>query len=149
VQDDGNVVLYAPGGAALWATGWDRTSMSAGQYLTPGQQITSGNGRYWLLLAPDGDVQVWARDGRLLFSTGSRGTTSLVLQSDGNLVGHRYDGVPIWNSGTWREGPSRLDVQDDGNVVLYRADGTPSWYTGWDVGQVATAPSNGTIVPHP
>ena len=100
-------------------------------------------------LTGGGDVQVWARVGRLLFFSGSAGTARLLMQGDGNLVAYRGDGVAVWASGTWRDGLSRLAVQDDGNVVLYRADGTPSWDTGWDVGQVATAPSTGTIIPHP
>jgi hypothetical protein len=149
VQDDGNVVIYGTDGTPLWSTGWDRTSLFTGQFLVPGQQITSPSGRYWLLLQYDGDVMVWSRDGRLLFFTGSRGTARLILQADGNLVGYRSDGSVAWASGTWRDGPSRLDVQDDGNVVLYRADGTPSWYTTWDTGGSATAPSNGHLVPHP
>lgn len=149
VQDDGNVVVYGTDGTPLWWTGWDRTSLFTGQYLLPGQQITSPNGRYWLLFQYNGDVMVWCRDGRLLFYTGSRGGARLILQADGNLVAYRSDGTAVWASGTWRDGPSRLDVQDDGNVVLYRADGTASWYTTWDTGGSATAPSNGHLVPHP
>jgi hypothetical protein len=149
VQDDGNVVIYGTDGTPLWWTGWDRTSLFTGQYLLPGQQITSPNGRYWLPFQYDGDVMVWCRDGRLLFYTGSRGGARLILHADGNLVEYRADGSAVWASGTWRDGPSRLDVQNDGNVVLYRADGTASWYTTWDTGGSATAPSNGHLVPHP
>jgi beta-N-acetylhexosaminidase len=149
VQDDGNVVLYRTDGSAAWFTGWDRSGLDPGQQLTAGQQITSPDGRYWLVLQQDGNVVVYSRDGRPLFAAGSFGSSRLVLQVDGNLVAYRQDGSAVWDSGTWREGPSRLAVQDDGNVVLYRADGTPSWYTGWDVGQRATGPSDGVFVPHP
>jgi hypothetical protein len=149
VQDDGNVVLYRSNGTAAWFTGWDRTGISSGQYLSTGQQITSANGRYHLILQPDGNIVVYTAAGRPLFFTGSYGTTVVSLQADGNLVGYRGNGSVSWNSGTWREGGSRLAVQDDGNVVLYRADGTPSWYSGWDAGQTASAPGNGTYVPRP
>lgn len=149
VQDDGNVVVYGTDGTPLWWTGWDRASLFTAQYLLPGQQLTSPDGRYWLLFQYDGDVMVWSRDGRLLFFTGTRGGAKLILQADGNLVAYRADGTAVWASGTWFDGPSRLDVQDDGNVVLYRADGTASWYTTWDTGGSASAPSNGHLVPHP
>ena len=149
VQNDGNVVLYRSNGSAAWYTGWDRTSLSSDQSLTRGQQITSANGRYSLVLQPDGNAVVYAADGRPLFFTGSYGAYQLTLQSDGNLVAYSGVGQPLWNSDTWREGRTRLDVQDDGNVVLYRADGTPAWYSGWDAGQWATSPGRGTYVPRP
>jgi hypothetical protein len=148
VQNDGNVVLYRSNGSAAWFTGWDRTGINSGQYLNTGQQITSANGRYHLILQPDGNIVVYA-GARPLFFTGSYGTTVLSLQGDGNLVGYRGNGAVSWNSSTWREGPSRLSVQNDGSVVLYRADGTAAWYSGWDSGQWANSPSNGTYVPRP
>jgi hypothetical protein len=148
-QNDGNAVVYAADGTALWSGGADHSSLFTGQRLVPGQQILSPDGRYRLLLQADGDVTVRSPDGRLLFRSGSLGSTVLVLQSDGNLVAYRPDGSAVWDSGTWRDGPSRLDVQNDGNVVLYRADGTPSWATGRDLGQNVTAPSHGTLIPHP
>ncbi|MCU1668026.1 MAG: beta-N-acetylhexosaminidase [Blastococcus sp.] len=149
VQDDGNVVLYRTDGSAAWSTGWDRTGLSPGQQLSRGQQVTSPNGRYWLVLQGDGNVVAYCRDGRVLFFSGSYGSSRLVLQTDGNLVAYRSDGTAAWASGTWREGPSRLAVQDDGNVVLYRSDGTAAWSTGWDTGGRATSPGNGTFVPRP
>jgi hypothetical protein len=141
VQDDGNVVVYRADGVALWSTGWDRTGLRPGDELVPGQRVTSPNGLFWLLLARDGDVEVWTRDGRRIFYSGTTGTARLALQSDGNLVAYRADGRALWDSGTWTAGPSRLQVQDDGNVVLYRADGSASWSTGWDGGGVATTPN--------
>jgi beta-N-acetylhexosaminidase len=141
VQDDGNVVVYRADGVALWSTGWDRTGLRPGDELVPGQRVTSPNGLFWLLLARDGDVEVWTRDGRRIFYSGTTGTARLALQSDGNLVAYRADGRALWDSGTWTAGPSRLQVQDDGNVVLYRADGSASWSTGWDGGGVATSPN--------
>ncbi|MFQ1001654.1 hypothetical protein [Modestobacter sp. SSW1-42] len=149
VQDDGNVVLYRADRSAAWYTGWDRTSLFSGQYLGTGQQVTSANGRYHLVLQPDGNVVVYTAGGRPLFFTGSYGAFQLLLQADGNLVAYNGVGYARWDSGTWREGFSRLDVQDDGNVVLYRADGTPSWYSGWDAGQTASSPSRGTHLPRP
>ena len=62
VQNDGNVVLYRANGSAAWFTGWDRTGLFAGQYLSTGQQVTSANGRYHLILQPDGNVVVYTSE---------------------------------------------------------------------------------------
>ena len=147
VQNDGNVVLYRTNGSAAWYTGWDRTSLFPGDALSTGQQVTSADGRYSLVLQPDGNAVVYTASGRPLFFTGSYGATRLAVQADGNLVAYRANGSAAWSSGTWREGWSRLDVQDDGNVVLHRADTTPSWFTGNDYGQTATAPGSGGQIP--
>ncbi|MFQ1004119.1 hypothetical protein [Modestobacter sp. SSW1-42] len=148
VQDDGNVVLHRRNNAVGWYSGWDRWTLTPGQQLTTGQQVTSPDGRYWLVLQPDGNAVVYvSATGRPVFATGSYGAARLVVQGDGNLVAYRSDGVALWSSGTWQEGPSTLAMQDDGNLVLYRRDGSPSWYSGWDTGRWATGPSDGTIVP--
>jgi hypothetical protein len=149
LHNDGNVVIYRSNFSAAWHSGGERTGFYPGVWLLPGQQVTSANGRYWLILQRDGNVVVYARDGRPIFFTGSYNSTSLTLQPDGNLVAYRANGTAAWNSGTWREGSLRLDVQNDGNVVLYRGDGSAAWYSGWDAGQRATSPSNGTYVPRP
>jgi L,D-peptidoglycan transpeptidase YkuD (ErfK/YbiS/YcfS/YnhG family) len=147
VQDDGNVVLRRTEGSVAWYTGWDRTGLDAGQGLSTGQQVTSANGRYQVVLQPDGNLVVYGPQGRPLFFSGSYGARRLSVQADGNLVATRADGAAAWHTGTWREGWSRLDMQDDGNLVLRRADGTPSWYSGWDSGQWAGGPGSGTQVP--
>ncbi|WP_448612970.1 hypothetical protein [Modestobacter sp. URMC 112] len=150
VQDDGNTVVYRPDATPVWHTGWDRSVLRAGDELVRGQQVTSPNGRYHVVLQHDGNVVVYhSATGRPLYSAGSYGGWLLRMQADGNLVAYRGDGIPLWATGTWREGPSWVAMQDDGNLVVYRADGTPSWRSGWDVGQVATQPSPGTPLPRP
>ncbi len=144
VQNDGNVVVYCPGGAAFY-TGWDRTGLDAGQGLVLGHRIASPNGRYHLLLQRDGNVVAYGPGQRPLFFTGSYTADSLQLQADGNLVALR-GGTPVWHSDTWREGRLRLEVQDDGNVVLYRPNGSPAWYSAFDTGRAAGGPSGGVRV---
>lgn len=151
VQDDGNVVLYRASGGAAWFTGWDRTSLFPGDSITRGQQITSADGRYHLILQDDGNVVTY-QGGRSLFYSGSYGADRLSLQADGNLVAYA-GGRPVWDAGTWREGRLRLDVQDDGNAVLYRGNGSPAWYSAYDTGRAATSASRGTrlapVAPQP
>ena len=46
--------------------------------------------------------------------------TTLVLQSDGNLVLYSGTGRALWSSRTVGSGATRLIMQSDGNLVLYR-----------------------------
>lgn len=50
-----------------------------------------------------------------------------VLQSDGNLVVYAQDGRDLWNSGTVGSAVDRGNIQDDGNLVLSTLDGRPVW----------------------
>jgi hypothetical protein len=52
------------------------------------------------------------------------------MQSDGNLVIYRNQGIPTWWTGTSGSGAQRLAVQSDGNLVLYTAAGRPEWWSG-------------------
>lgn len=53
----------------------------------------------------------------------------LTLQTDGNLVYRARNGGVIWASGS-RGAGVRLTVQDDGNVVIRRPNGAAVWSTG-------------------
>lgn len=146
VQDDGNVVIYRSNGSAAWYSGWDRTQLVPGNQLLAGQQMTSANGRYWVVLQRDGNVVVYCSDGRPLFYTGSFGSSRLIFQTDGNLVAYLPDGHASWNSRTQGRRGSRVVMQNDGNLVMYRSDGTPVWDTAPDRGGRATAPGPGTLL---
>jgi L,D-peptidoglycan transpeptidase YkuD (ErfK/YbiS/YcfS/YnhG family) len=117
-----------PAGAAAGSSG-----LAPGERLTAGQQLTSPNGRYRAAMQPDGNLVVYAPDGRVLAASGTfAGGSRLDMQPDGNLVVVGPDGAPRWNSGTWDGPGSRLALQDDGNLVVYRPDGRASWWSGWD-----------------
>ena len=143
VQDDGNVVITRTDGTVAFYTGWDRTGLNPGEVLLPGQQVTSLNGRYHLILQGDGNTVVYGPGGRPVFFTGSFGATTLKLQGDGNLVAHRGT-TPVFDTGTYRAGRVRLEVQDDGNTVLYDARRKAVWWSGQDTGGRATTPGGGT-----
>ena len=64
--------------------------LPSGSQLTPGQQISSPDGRY-----------------------------RLIFQTDGNLVIYRADGVPVWWTGTVGISPNVARMQTDGNFVIY------------------------------
>ncbi|PWJ55083.1 D-mannose binding lectin [Quadrisphaera granulorum] len=146
VQDDGNVVVYRTNGSAAWYSGWDRTGLASGQALYRGQQVTSANGTYRLLLQDDGNAVIYgAKDlyspqGRPLYFSGSYGADRLVLQGDGNLVAYAGSRA-VWNSGTWRASRATFVLQDDGSAVVARRDGTAAWATTRDIGQHSFKPN--------
>ena len=63
------------------------------------------------------------------------GQSSLVMQSDGNLV--LYNGKsPLWASNTAGQGkaPFKAIMQSDGNFVVYDASNAPTWASGTNKG---------------
>jgi hypothetical protein len=76
-------------------------TLGSGQSLFAGQSVHSGDGRF-----------------------------TLVYQGDGNLVLYRWDGVPLWSSGTPGTSPGEAAMQGDGNLVVYDGGGTPLWSSG-------------------
>ncbi|MFQ1003875.1 L,D-transpeptidase family protein [Modestobacter sp. SSW1-42] len=125
------VLLLGPVTAARAAAGG--STLTAGERLAAGQQLSSPDGRYRAVMQADGNLVVYAPDGRALFAsnTYARGSR-LDVQPDGNVVVYAPDGAARWNSGTWTSPGSRLTLQDDGNLVLYRPDGRAAWWSGWD-----------------
>lgn len=89
-QGDGNLVVYAPGGRAIWAS----FAISASR----------------LAMQPDGNLVLYDGAGRPVWNsqTNGNGRSQLVMQGDGNLVVYRADGRPIWATMT-NGGTSRLN----------------------------------------
>jgi hypothetical protein len=138
VQDDGNVVVYTPAGQAVWATNtWVPTGptaagddMVAGEVLTPGDAVSSADGRFVFVYQTDGNLVLYDPGGpRWASNTAGSMAGVCVMQGDGNLVVYGPGGAPLWSSDTWHDPGSRLVVQNDGNVVIYAPGGTPIWAT--------------------
>ena len=58
--------------------------------------------------------------------TGGEPSTSLAMQTDGNLVLYA-SGTPLWSSSTALSANDRLAMQDDGNLVVYNSATVPLW----------------------
>jgi hypothetical protein len=100
------------------------STLFPGQALSPGQELRSDNGLHTLILQADGNVVLYGRDSRALWSTntwGLKNPREFVMQADGNLVLYDTSNVARWSSGTWNNPGAFLNVQDDGNLVIYRA----------------------------
>jgi peptidoglycan/xylan/chitin deacetylase (PgdA/CDA1 family) len=111
-------------------------TLSAGQTLPAGGELSSPSGRYRLSMQTDGNLVMYSADGRPVWATmTSVANAHLAMQTDGNLVLYGPDGLAVWHTYTYGQAVVRADVQDDGNFVLYRTDGA-SWYSGWDEGRL-------------
>lgn len=128
--------LDIPISSAVTVTGGSSPSpgytnlMSSGQIMNSGQSLTSGDGRYKLVLQGDGNLVLYSPT-RALWSTGTHGRSPgfFVLQGDGNLVLYGADNRPYWASWTQGRGGNALYMQGDGNLVLYNAPGKAIWFT--------------------
>jgi surface antigen len=138
VQSDGNFVVYDSANQAQWHShtgghpsytyaGSDR--LTTGQILYRGQYLRSADGRYALLLQPDGNVVLYSAGYHVLWHANTNGTGAdrMVMQGDGNLVVYA-GGAPKWWSGTSGSGFYAV-LQGDGNFVVYTASGQAQWHT--------------------
>ena len=156
MQGDGNLVEYAPNGAARWSTGTHGNPGASLRFQTDGNMVVVGSGGrpLWasgtygantasrLVMQSDGNLVAYAAAGRavwvlgtLVVSTADGAYTtadrafSAAVQPDGNFV-LTYSGAAspdtLWSSGTAGRPGARLVTQSDGNLVLYSGT-TPLW----------------------
>lgn len=155
MQIDGNLVVYSSANKVLWSSGPDRLrfppaptgdTLSGGRQLSTGQSLTAANGRYRLVMQSDGNVVVYAGDGRAAWSSGtSRSPGSrLVMRTDGNLVIVNPAGAVVWQTRTAGHAGSRTVLQSDGNVVVYTTGNRPIWDSGPDRAGLPLAVNTGS-----
>ncbi len=132
IQDDRNVVVYSPQGKPLYASktlATDAYSFNVlgrtwTSQLQPGWYLQSSNSAYKLLMQGDGNLVLYTRAGKAVWSSRTQGNPGarFVVQPDGNMVIYTTQGKPVWNSRTMRAGDGNtfgLVVQPDGNLVEY------------------------------
>ncbi len=107
-------------------------AIPSGYGLSPGQGISSCDGRFWFTLQTDGNLVLYQNGVGALWHTYTFGqpTYGAYMQGDGNFV--LYTGLPraLWYTSTAGQNGAHLAVQNDGNVVIYNTAGAPVWYTG-------------------
>lgn len=121
--------------------GWTSTSMrprwqstlAPGSQLVAGQGLRSPDGRFDLLMQPDGNL-VEYRAGQTTGAIWNSGTPGhpgahVTLQPDGNLVVYDTNGAALWNTRTAGLGTKVLRLQNDSNVVLYARADRALWST--------------------
>lgn len=95
--------------------------------LSPGQQITSPDGRFRLVQQGDGNLVLYFGS-QALWANGVFGANyTTYFQGDGNFVTYSPSG-PVWNTETNAIG-ARLALQNDGNLVIYDLDDRVVWAT--------------------
>ncbi len=128
VQSDGNLVVYAPGGHPLWSSGTGPIppaptgcgEVPSGDGLGRGDSVASCLGCYSLAMQGDGNLVLYKKGGRALWSTGTvPGGYATEMQTDGNLVLYSSGGCPMWSTATSGHAGAFFAVQDDGNLVVY------------------------------
>ncbi len=139
LQDDSNLVIKNAAGTPVWSieTGIiappptpPSPVLNAGQALVVNQYLLSAQGRYQLILQPDGNLVEYATAGHQpVWQTNTYGRDSdhLAMQSDGNLVLYGKAGEVLWYSNTRTLGGTHTVLQDDSNLVMQNVAGTPVW----------------------
>jgi hypothetical protein len=128
------LLIYARPPVASAAFGG--STLNAGEYLTSGQWIISPNGQYLLLMASDGNLDLFfweptAPNGAQLLwaSSGLGAGTWVIMQTDGQLV--MYNGLQFKVvAATCCYTGNFLRLQDDANLVVYTSSQVALWSTG-------------------
>ena len=112
------------------------STMMPGDSLSPGESITSPNGRYQLILQHDGNLVLYDSDGPVPLwdsRTVGRSDRTLIMQADGNLVLYELPVTPydaLWHSRTHGRPGAFLTVRDDGTMTIGDSGGSVLWTAG-------------------
>jgi hypothetical protein len=134
--------------------------MTAGDVLQSGRALTSANGRFTLVMEPDGNLVSFQRRGQVPTwesgTAGHRGAYA-TMQSDGNFVVYPEGasappvGAPtkaLWFTGTGNHPGAFISLQNDGNLVVYLDRQQSLWETGATPGNVGSTLTSGVSL-HP
>ena len=120
-------------------------TMMPGESLSPGESVSSPNGRYQLILQHDGNLVLYDTAGpTALWDSRTVGESdrTLIMQHDGNLVLYELPVTPfdaLWHSRTYGWAGAFLTVRDDGTVTIGDSDGTVLWTAGASTPDVGLA----------
>jgi hypothetical protein len=99
--------------------------------LAAGQQVTSPNAGYRLVMQSDGNLVEYGPGGRAVWSSRTNGHRGayLTVQGDGNAVIYAA-GRALWSTRTGGHPGAQMFVQNDGNVVVQSTTGVALWASG-------------------
>lgn len=106
--------------------------LRSGDTLISGQRMRQCNGRFELVMRPDGNLALLMLDGNeTLWATRTPGHpgASLQMQPDGDLV-LSFEGTVLWRSGTDGNPGARVQLRNRGNLRILSAEGDVLWQTG-------------------
>jgi hypothetical protein len=118
------LILLAAGAAAF-----ADNALSSGQNLSPGQALTSSNGRYQLRFEKSGRMALFRLPEEEPSDACSTCCAGLLWALMGSLPGPEEE--RLWtSSGARLEGEGKLHLQEDNNLVILDDDGTVAWESG-------------------
>ena len=104
-------------------------SMEPGEFIKPGQEVFSPEGKYCLRYQFDGQLKQYdMNDISVKFSAdvrNSRHAPGITVNQalDGNFVVYDRANNAQWASDTWGQGQNRVEIRDDGSLVITDMDG--------------------------
>jgi YD repeat-containing protein len=114
-----------------YPTGYPAVSdrLSSGEFLLPGQQLTSADGRFALKVQQDGNLVLWFGSTQLRASDTATGKSLyLRLETSGVLNLMDAAGALLWATPA-AGANATLTLQNDGNLVLKTSGGSLVWQT--------------------
>jgi hypothetical protein len=118
--------------AVYAGNGMMQDTLGQNEKLKASEEIKSTNGKYKLVLQPDGNLVAYDSQGKASWSSNTLGSGAIecLMQSDGNLLLKNRIGRVVWATGTQGYKNARLVMQDDGNLVIYNERGIAVWAKG-------------------
>jgi cell wall-associated NlpC family hydrolase len=133
LQSDGHLIVSsADDRNALWASNtWVPIGTNAtkpNSRLTAGQQITSPDGNYRMIMQSDGNLVIY-KGSTPTWSSNTPGNpgAQAAMQSDGNLVVYALPWRPVWASGTPGNTAAVLGLDNTGTATIYARGGRTLW----------------------
>jgi|SRR5579859_7192136 len=127
-----------------------RDRLYQGETLTPGQSLTSSDGRFNLKLQDDGNLVLYDPHSRPLWESGTAGhpdVSSLTMEPDGYLILRENTSQEYWrSSSTGGASHPTFLVQSDGNLVLLSDDEKPYWHSNSAVATTPKRPENPAVL---
>ncbi|MEV2268868.1 hypothetical protein [Nonomuraea africana] len=112
--------------------------LGPGEWLLPGQSLTSGGGRFRLVQQHQGNLVFYDGTKALWTSpTSGRPGAKATMQKEGNLVIYGADNKPLWSTPTAGNPSAYLKLpEQSGVLVIYSADDEPLWSSSAYIGKL-------------
>jgi len=125
-------ILFLAPLAVYAGNGMVQDTLGQNEKLKTSEELKSTNGKYKLVLQPDGNLVAYDSQAKASWSSNTLGSGAIecLMQSDGNLLLKNRIGRVVWATGTQGYKNAKLVMQDDGNLVIYNERGLAVWAKG-------------------
>jgi len=121
IQEDSNLVIYTPGGTALWSSNTTNNLLGSTESLHAGQFLRSHGRQYQLIMQKDGNLVLYdTTNGSVTWETNTSVMNSRVIMGPGGaLTIYGPLGKELWSTHTSGYPGATATLQTDGNLVVY------------------------------